>query len=153
MARGVTPMSRYGTRSEEPHTRQRSWTLAAPSSERSVAMGAIDMAVWDAVAKIAGEVNEIENLKVELVPIENHFFGRTVTVSGLLTGRDLLLQRSRLERGDLVLLPRNMLDSAGERTLDDYRPEDLERAFGRRVIFAELPHHLLGFLSDKYRRG
>jgi len=56
---------------------------------------------------------------VEVVPVENRFFGPTVTISGLLTGRDVIEALRGRDLGDLVLLPRVMLDASGELTLDD----------------------------------
>jgi len=40
---------------------------------------------------IIQRLNEIKNLEVNLIKISNDFFGRTVTVTGLLTGHDLIL--------------------------------------------------------------
>ena len=66
-------------------------------------------------------------------PIRNRFFGETITVSGLVTGSDLIeqLQGSRL--GERLLLPANML-RAGERVfLDDVTVEQVEQALGVHV--------------------
>lgn len=56
---------------------------------------------------------KIGNLRVDILPVENDFFGSTVTCTGLLTGRDILaaLQKYRAEQGgfDEVILAGNTL--------------------------------------------
>ena len=55
----------------------------------------------------------IPNLRAELFPVENEFFGKTVTCSGLLTGVDIIraIEKYREEGGtfDEIVLPGNML--------------------------------------------
>ena len=70
---------------------------------------------------------------VQAIPIRNEFFGDTVTVSGLLTGRDLLKQLSQYKAQHPVLLPANMLNSDRTVFLDDMTPEQLSRTLGRPV--------------------
>lgn len=63
-------------------------------------------------------------------PIRNDFFGHSITVSGLVTGRDLIAQLRGKDLGRRLLIPSNML-RAGERVfLDDVSVEDVERALG-----------------------
>ena len=56
---------------------------------------------------------EIKGLQVELLPIENDFFGHTVTCTGLLTGRDIAaaIEKYREENGefDEVVLAKDTL--------------------------------------------
>ena len=76
----------------------------------------------------------IRGLDVSVVPVRNEFFGESVTVSGLLVGRDLASALDQVRgRPDWVLLPANTLNPDGV-FLDDLRPEDLERRFGVRVL-------------------
>jgi len=59
------------------------------------------------------------NVEVAIYAIENQFFGKEITVSGLLTGQDIISQLKDKELGECLLLPVNML-RAGEQTfLDD----------------------------------
>jgi Fe-S oxidoreductase, related to NifB/MoaA family len=59
------------------------------------------------------------NVEVAVYAIENQFFGKEITVSGLLTGRDIISQLKDKKLGECLLLPVNML-RAGEQTfLDD----------------------------------
>ena len=74
------------------------------------------------------------NIKGMVYPIVNHFFGETITVSGLITGTDLLEQLKGKDLGERLLIPDNML-RAGERVfLDDVTVEQLEKALGVMVI-------------------
>ena len=64
----------------------------------------------------------------------NRFFGETITVSGLITGADLLEQLKGRDLGARLLIPDNML-RAGERVfLDDVTVEELEQALGVPVV-------------------
>ena len=64
----------------------------------------------------------------------NRFFGETITVSGLITGRDLIEQLKGKALGERLLIPDNML-RAGERVfLDDVSLDDVERELGVPVI-------------------
>ena len=65
--------------------------------------------------------------KVLLYPVENRFFGSRITVTGLLTGRDLLRELKGKPLGDRLLLPQCMFRSGEEVLLDDLTLGDLER--------------------------
>ncbi|MBO4219685.1 MAG: DUF512 domain-containing protein [Clostridia bacterium] len=74
------------------------------------------------------------NVKCRVYTIENDFFGRSITVSGLLTGTDILNQLKGKELGDLVLLPGNMLKADEDVFLDGMTPSELEESLGTRVV-------------------
>ncbi len=67
------------------------------------------------------------NSKVNVYPIRNDFFGEKITVSGLVTGQDLMKQLKGKKVGSRLLLPVNMLRSGEEVFLDDYTVSDLEK--------------------------
>ena len=70
------------------------------------------------------------NIRGTVYPVVNRFFGETITVSGLVTGRDLIEQLRGRELGERLLIPANML-RAGERVfLDDVTVEQVEEALG-----------------------
>ena len=62
---------------------------------------------------------------LQVVPIENHLFGEQVTVTGLLSGTDLLLQLQGQGLGSAVLIPEVMLKEGGQLLLDDLTLDDL----------------------------
>jgi putative radical SAM enzyme (TIGR03279 family) len=85
---------------------------------------------------IAQDIRAIELAEVQVLPIVNKFFGELVTVAGLLCGQDVLnalLENGNL--GDLVLLPRVMLDNEGTRFLDDMTVEEFKVQVPTRVEF------------------
>ena len=74
-----------------------------------------------------------EGANVTVLPVINHFFGETVTVTGLLTGRDVMEQvnafcRERGVRFDRILLCENMLRNEGDLFLDDFSLDELKNA-------------------------
>ncbi len=70
-----------------------------------------------------------ENTTVHVVTIRNHFFGETVTVSGLLTGGDVLDQLSPalLQQADKLLISGSMLRHERDLFLDDMTLAEFER--------------------------
>ncbi len=72
----------------------------------------------------------VDGLTVHTYKIINHFFGESVTVAGLLTGRDAIEQLQGKELGDELLFPAVMLRADGDVFLDDLTPSDLSHALG-----------------------
>jgi NifB/MoaA-like Fe-S oxidoreductase len=72
--------------------------------------------------RVVDRLNQVSGLDVQLLPVSNQFFGETVTVSGLLTGQDVV-PALRASGCAQALLPRVMFDYQGMRTLDEYSPE------------------------------
>lgn len=71
-----------------------------------------------------------QGLSVHVYPIENHFFGNTVTVTGLLTGADICGQLQGKPLGDMLLLPSNMFRAGTEMLLDDVLLDDVSHRLG-----------------------
>jgi putative radical SAM enzyme (TIGR03279 family) len=84
----------------------------------------------------AEDLRKIPDLQVQVVPVINHFFGAEVTVAGLLCGQDVLSAiRALDDPGDLILLPRVMLDNEGKRFLDDITVEEFQASLPVRAEF------------------
>ena len=66
------------------------------------------------------------NINVEVVAIKNDFFGESITVSGLITGTDLINQLKDKSQTDEVLIPVNMLRSGESVFLDDLTIEEVK---------------------------
>ena len=73
-------------------------------------------------------MEEVEGLKIHVHGIRNDFFGERITVSGLLTGIDIMTQGKNLPLGERLLLPQNLLRSGEEVLLDDYTLDDLKKS-------------------------
>jgi len=72
-------------------------------------------------------MKEFPNMHIRVYPITNEFFGEYITVSGLLTGQDIMKQLEGKPLGSVLLLPENVLRSGEQVFLDDYTVSDLER--------------------------
>lgn len=96
------------------------------------------------------KLSSISGLTTRLVAVKNDFLGCTVTVTGLLTGTDILSAlRKQKKLGEIVLLPPNCLNEDGL-FLDDLTPGDLEREFGRSVVVGsyDLVENLIRILEE-----
>jgi putative radical SAM enzyme (TIGR03279 family) len=84
-------------------------------------------------------LDHVGGLCVELAPVENEFFGGSVTCAGLLTGTDILkaLDRQRERMGDAILIPSVATKEDEDIFLDDVRVEDLATHLGRPVLKVE----------------
>jgi len=69
-------------------------------------------------------------LTIRVVPVVNHFFGETITVAGLLTGKDIAEQLAGRELGDEVLVPENTLRADGDLFLCGMTPTELSEHLG-----------------------
>ena len=78
--------------------------------------------------KVIPIFNKIDNMNVTLVPIKNDFFGNSVTVTGLLTGKDIVTQLSTESLGDAVWMSHRILNDDGSKTLDDMTLEDMSHS-------------------------
>ena len=70
----------------------------------------------------------------QVVPVKNNFFGETVTVSGLITGADLINALKNIEIGEALIIPSNMLRAETEVFLDDITVSDVEKALSCKVL-------------------
>ncbi len=68
------------------------------------------------------------DVKVNVVPVRNDFFGGGVNVSGLVVGRDLIAQLKDLSLGDELLISSSMLRFENDLFLDDTSVTDVESA-------------------------
>ncbi len=67
---------------------------------------------------------------VKLYEIKNNFFGKNITVAGLVTGGDLISQLKGKELGESLLIPDVMLRADGDLFLDGVSTEDVEKELG-----------------------
>ena len=73
-------------------------------------------------------MEKYQQLEIHVYAIRNDFFGEMITVSGLLTGQDILAQLKGKELGERLLLPQNVLKSGETVFLDDMTLAELEKA-------------------------
>lgn len=85
--------------------------------------------MYSYIVKMAKEVEEaFPGLTIQVFCIRNDFFGENITVTGLLTGQDILNQLKGKDLGDLVLLPENVMRLEEELFLDDMKLSELTNA-------------------------
>ena len=93
------------------------------------------MATGTSVAPFMQELldaHPIKNVDIQVKPIVNRFFGETVTVSGLLTGQDLVAQLSG-ETADEILITSCMLREGEDVFLDDMTLTQAQEQIGIRI--------------------
>lgn len=92
--------------------------------------------------------------KVRILPIPNRFFGGNVSVSGLLTGEDIIYalkqDSNNLEKPTTYVLPEIIFNADGL-TLDGYTKEEIVRQSEADIVFIEMGARALSFgLRDAY---
>ena len=81
------------------------------------------------IRRMADRLTErFPEIKIQVFPIRNDFFGERITVTGLLTGQDIIAQLKGKELGDILYLPENILRSGERVLLDDITVDDLAGA-------------------------
>lgn len=89
----------------------------------SVATGEAAFGLISSLAERLMQKNPLLDIRVHRVV--NRFFGESVTVAGLLTGKDLSEQLSGKDLGAELLIPAVMLRADGDVFLDDMTPAEL----------------------------
>ena len=100
----------------------------------SVATGG---AAYDFIKSLCDKLMSLcENLTVHVYRIENNFFGEQITVSGLLTGKDIYEQLCGKPLGETLILPANTLRSEGDLFLCGMPKEELAEKLSVDVTFS-----------------
>ena len=79
-------------------------------------------------------LNEVDGLEVRMVAIASHYWGQEISVTGLITGQDILNALQGQDLGDALLLPSVMLKHDDPRFLDDMTVDELAAQLGTEVI-------------------
>jgi len=109
--------------------------------------------------QVVSRLNKINGLKITLKTIKNNFFGQQVTVTGLVTGQDLINQIDPEMIGDLLIIPDVMLKQDEELFLDNLTVADIAEFLHTRVAVAGGPRQLVDVLlkgpghAEKYVDG
>ncbi|MGD1711819.1 TIGR03279 family radical SAM protein [Dapis sp. BLCC M172] len=82
-------------------------------------------AVEKAFVAIGQQLNQIEGLEVNMLALSSNYWGQDITVTGLLTGQDLLEGLQGQDLGEGILLPSVMLKQGDNLFLDDMTLEEL----------------------------
>ncbi len=110
--------------------------LAPDNKKRrlSVATGRI---AYDFISGLCNKLSEkLTDTVINVYPIRNDFFGETITVSGLLTGTDIINQLKDKDIGDYLLIPENAFRAETTVMLDDTDITDIEKALNVKVVIS-----------------
>ena len=90
------------------------YMISSVSTDRHVTV-ATGVAAYGMLADFARRISDLcPRVQVNVVKIINKFFGESITVSGLLTGKDIYEQLSGVELGDELLIPESALRAQDE---------------------------------------
>ncbi|MFT4143333.1 MAG: DUF512 domain-containing protein [Mobilitalea sp.] len=114
---------------------------------------------YPTIQRFANQIMELyPGVKINVYCIRNDFFGETITVSGLITGQDLIKQlKEKKDQGDdlgaVLQIPSNMLRMGEQVFLDDITVEEVEKELGMKVIAVESggKEFIDAVLSEAYR--
>ena len=108
--------------------------LAEYKAPRTVSI-CTGVAAYPTIKAMAARLEaQVEGLTIHVYEIVNHFFGESVTVAGLLTGKDMAEQLAGKELGDVLFFPENTLRAGEDIFLDDMTPEALSEKLGVPVM-------------------
>ncbi len=115
----------------------------SPDRARARATVVCGTLIAPVLEKVVQEWSALAGVQLRLMPVTNNFFGPVTTVSGLLTGQDVVTALRGRDLGEVVLLPRAMFTGrygAGDTppgvTLDDMSIEAISTQLGVRVEMA-----------------
>ena len=101
----------------------------------SVATGKL---AYPLIKKLCDKICEkFTNTKINVYEIKNEFFGETITVSGLLTGVDIVKQLKSKDLGSILFLPENCIRADDTVLLDDMDITDIEKQLNIKVCLSK----------------
>ena len=104
--------------------------------ERNISI-ATGLLAYEFMSKIADAImSKFKNTNIQVFPIVNNFFGETITVSGLLTGSDIIEQLKGKKLGKYLFLPENCIRVGGSHLLDDVDTSEIEQQLNVKIISA-----------------
>ena len=83
---------------------------------------------------IADEMNKVQNFEIRVLPVRSEFWGKTITVTGLITGQDLknaILNQKPIDAE--VYIPSVMLRDFTEDFLDGMTVKEIEQITGVQI--------------------
>lgn len=92
---------------------------------------------WRVLQKIAARLDQVEGLTVMPLVVKNDYFGGEITVTGLLTGRDIIAAMNDLYRGQRVIIPTVVFRAGEDMLLDDIRLEEIQQRTGADIRTAD----------------
>lgn len=91
-------------------------------------------AVEKAFQPILQQLNSVEGLEVNMCALSSDYWGQNISVTGLLTGHDLLLNLQGQDLGKGILLPKVMLKHGEMIFLDDMSIEEVAQKLNTKIF-------------------
>ena len=99
------------------------------------------------------KLHTIDGLSLDVFKVSNTFFGPTVTVTGLLTGKDILKTVVGKTKADCLLVPNVMLRHGSDMFLDNVTLDEIGESLGMLVKAIEpTPEGILKGITDECKR-
>ena len=102
------------------------------NAKKTIATGVLAYPLLNEIVNYAK--NKFSGLNCNVYAIKNNFFGEKITVSGLVTGSDLIEQLKDKDIGEILLLPENMLRYENDLFLDNVSVAEVEEKLGVKVV-------------------
>jgi putative radical SAM enzyme (TIGR03279 family) len=76
---------------------------------------------------------KIKKLKIDVYEVKNRLFGESITVSGLITGGDIVYTLKEADIGEELIIPPNCLRREGDMFLDNMTVDELSEKTGVKI--------------------
>ena len=94
----------------------------------------------------------LDNLEIDVIAINNNYFGEMITVTGLITATDLMDQLKDRNLGDSLCIHECMLRSGEEVFLDDYTLSDVSATLQVKIDIVKSNSSFFKTILDIYNR-
>ena len=98
-----------------------------PKRRKTIATGKI---AYDMISSLMGR---LDGDMIDVYAVENDFFGHNITVTGLITGGDIINQLKGRDLGEQLLISESALRRSEDVFLDNTTVGDVEKALGVEV--------------------
>jgi len=100
----------------------------------SIISGKLGAIVINKMLNRISTINKIGKIDIDVIPIKNDFFGSQVTVTGLVTGKDIITQLKDHNLKSAIMIPEVMLKDGGDLFLDNYSLDQVQNELDKEVI-------------------
>ena len=110
---------------------------------------ATSYAAKDALNTISSKLNKIKNLTTTVLPVKSEYWGKDITVAGLITTDDLIKTLQNQE-GDLVVIPSVMLRPYSEDFLDGKNLDYVKSIVNKEFLVIQNNYSIKEFVDYLY---
>ena len=111
---------------------------------------AVSYAAFDVVKDIADDISKkVENLTIEVVPVKSNYWGKNITVAGLITSDDLVNSLSNRD-ADVVVIPSVMLRPYSEDFLDGKNLDYVKSITNKSFLVLKNNYSIKEFIDKLY---